>query len=384
MTRKTKAIIDLDAIVHNLSLAGKWSEASDNIAVIKADAYGHGAKEVARKLEPLVKAFAVAIFEEAVELRQAGISKPILILEGVNAVDEVRYAAENNCWLMVHQQAQIDLFSDPQFTHLSEKMSLWLKVDTGMHRLGFHPEEVASILVQLSSFSLIKKELILCSHFSHASDIQHHQNKSQLKLFDHLFSELNNNKKLSGFKLIRSMANSPAIAALPASHYEWNRPGIMLYGVGLFDIPHVTDRGLKPAMQIFSSIIALRKITPGQSVGYGGKWVARRASLIATVAAGYADGYPRQVNNNSDVFIRDKRAPVVGAVSMDMITVDVTDIADVSIGDTVELWGKNIMANTVAQQANTIGYHLLTAVSPRVPRVYVHSSGDKGPIEKNQ
>ena len=377
MSRQTKAIIDLDAIAHNYQLAQKWAKASENIAVIKANAYGHGAREVAIKLEPLVKAFAVAIFEEAVELRSAGIHKPILILQGINSVDEVVYAAENNCWLMVHQPAQIDILSDPRLTNLPATIKLWLKVDTGMHRLGFNPENVASTLVQLSSLALINKELVLCSHFSHASDIQHNKNRRQLKRFDDLFSELKKNKKLTDFKLIRSMANSPAIAALPASHYEWNRPGIMLYGVGLFDIPHVTDRDLKPAMHFISSIIALRKIKPGQSVGYGGKWVAQRATLIATVAVGYADGYPRQVDNNSEVFVRGRRAPVVGTVSMDMITVDVTDITDVSTGDVVELWGKNIMANVVAQQASTIGYHLLTSVSARVPREYVQSSLEK-------
>ncbi len=377
MSRQTKAIIDLDAIAHNYQLAQKWAKASENIAVIKANAYGHGAREVAIKLEPLVKAFAVAIFEEAVELRSAGILKPILILQGINSVDEVVYAAENNCWLMVHQPAQIDILSDPRLTNLPATIKLWLKVDTGMHRLGFNPENVASTLVQLSSLALINKELVLCSHFSHAADIQHNKNRRQLKRFDDLFSELKKNKRLADFKLIRSMANSPAIAALPASHYEWNRPGIMLYGVGLFDIPHVTDRDLKPAMHFISSIIALRKIKPGQSVGYGGKWVAQRATLIATVAVGYADGYPRQVDNNSEVFVRGRRAPVVGTVSMDMITVDVTDITDVSTGDAVELWGKNIMANVVAQQASTIGYHLLTSVSARVPREYVQSSLEK-------
>ncbi len=222
MSRQTKAIIDLDAIAHNYQLAQKWAKASENIAVIKANAYGHGAREVAIKLEPLVKAFAVAIFEEAVELRSAGILKPILILQGINSVDEVVYAAENNCWLMVHQPAQIDILSDPRLTNLPATIKLWLKVDTGMHRLGFNPENVASTLVQLSSLALINKELVLCSHFSHASDIQHNKNRRQLKRFDDLFSELKKYKKLTDFKLIRSMANSPAIAALPASHYEWN------------------------------------------------------------------------------------------------------------------------------------------------------------------
>lgn len=370
MSRLTKAIIDLDAIVHNFKLAQKWSNRSDNIAVIKANAYGHGAKEIALKLEPLVKAFAVAIFEEAVSLRKAGISKPILILQGVNSVEEVAYAATNNCWLMVHHQAQVDILVDAELTRFHDKIRLWLKIDSGMHRLGFNPEDVASTLEQLSSSAAIDKEVVLCSHFSHASDIPHPQNQKQLKIFNAVFAKLKQNSQLTDFNFIRSLANSPAIAALPDSHYEWNRPGIMLYGASLFDVPHVTDKDLKPAMHFISSVISLRKIKPGQSVGYGGKWVAQRESSIATVAVGYADGYPRQVYNNSEVFIRGRRAPVIGTVSMDMITVDVTDIARVSIGDAVELWGKNIPVNIVAKQAGTIGYDLLTGVSPRVPRDY--------------
>ncbi len=370
MSRNTRAIIDLDAIISNYQYSKVLAPDSKNIAVIKANAYGHGALKVAKTLEPLVPAFAVALFEEAVFLREHGINKPILILQGINNKAEIIYAAEYDCWLMLHQQKQLNIISKIKRTELSKLLNVWVKFDSGMHRLGFDANRVETVLLALTQINNIHSDLVLCSHFSHAGENGHKNNLKQQQLFQQIYLSSINNHHLSSLKLTRSLANSPAIVAMPDSRLEWNRPGIMLYGLSLFEAPHDSDKMLKPAMSFVSSICSLREIDVGETVGYGGQWTADKKSTIATVSVGYADGYPRQAKNGTPVFIRNQRLPLVGAVSMDMITVDVTALEVVNIGDKVELWGANIAANEVAKCANTIGYHLLTAVSDRVPREY--------------
>jgi len=361
MPRNTKTIIHLDAIKANYKLASQYAPQSKNIAVIKADAYGHGCIEVAQALETLVPAFAVAIFEEAVQLREAGITKPILILEGVNEPSELEYACHHDLWIMVENKLQANLIAQ---TPLKSNLNVWLKLDTGMHRLGLNDNNLIETYEQLSQCSSVDI-MTICSHMASASDATSNMTSEQMHRFETMTSGLSKQPELS-----LSIANSAALTGFPETRLHWNRPGIMLYGLSPFDHPHPTDKQLQPAMTFSSSVIGLRQLQIGESVGYGGIWQATRPSTIATIAVGYADGYPRHTANGTPIRIADQTAALAGRVSMDMITADVTDCTNIKIGDPVELWGKNINANDIAHSAETIGYDLITGVSSRVPRVY--------------
>ena len=349
MYRRTTASIDLDAIRANYELSCALSGTRQSIAVIKANAYGHGLPEVASALQGAA-AFAVATVDEACQLRDAGIDKGILVLEGANSPAAAAESRGANFVLMVHSEEQIELSGDAR---------VWIKVDTGMHRLGIQPPRLAHVLERLRQGGADVRAA--CTHLACADDLADEATDRQLQVFAACTAD-------SGLPL--SIANSAGILAWPASHADWNRPGIMLYGASPFSVPVENAASLRPAMTLEAEIIALRDIAAGDAVGYGARWTAKRASRIATVAAGYEDGYPRHAPSGTPTWVKGQVAPVVGTVSMDMITIDVTDRQDVIVGDTVELWGTHVPVNDVAARAGTIGYELLTRVSARVPRVY--------------
>ena len=358
--RKTEALIDLDAIRENYALACRLAPESKTIAVIKADGYGHGMLRVAEALQDVVPAFAVAILDEALELRKAGISTPLLVLEGVNSTDAIETAVANSLSLVVHSEEQVSLI---QQASLSAPVSIWLKVDTGMHRLGLPPAQPGTVLEHLKNCACDIS--VICTHLACADDpADDSVTEKQLETFRACVADL-------GLPL--SIANSAGILAWPESHADWNRPGYMLYG----DSPMAGDignaRDLQPAMTFRSEIIAVREIAVGEAVGYGGRWTATRPSKIGTVACGYADGYPRHAPNGTPTLVNGHVAPLVGTVSMDMITIDLTEYENVAVGDSVELWGAGLPVNTIASAAGTIGYELLTSVTPRVPRIYSKS-----------
>ena len=363
MSRHTQAVINLSHIKSNFKMANQWAPNSKNMAIIKANAYGHGLIETAKSLEPIVPAFGVAIFEEAIRLRNSGIKKDILVLQGVSSLNDLRLASEEKIWLTIHNPAQLKLLlSKPQ----KNKLRIWLKLDTGMHRLGFEHNELILALEQLKNCQWVDKSIVISSHFSCASEINNPETTRQLEDFNQARLKLINDNNIQF-----SLSNSPAIAHLPSASFNWNRPGIMLYGLPLFDVPHSSEQKLRPAMTFKSRIIGVRKVNKGEYVGYGQKWRADRNSTIATVEVGYADGYPRQAKTGTPVVVNGKRAKLAGVVSMDLISIDVTNIPDVSIGDLVELWGEQLCANEVAQYADTIGYDLISRISPRVPKVYL-------------
>ena len=356
MHRKTEALIDLEAIRNNYALACALAPQSKNIAVIKADAYGHGVIPVAEALQSVVPAFAVAIIDEAIELRGAGITVPLLVLEGVNSTDAIEAAVANGLSLMVHSEEQVSLM---QQARLTAPALTWLKVDTGMHRLGLPPEQLATALERLRDCACDVS--VICTHLACADDPGDDDvTENQLGTFRACAADL-------GLPL--SIANSAGILAWPESHADWNRPGYMLYGDSPMASEIETAQGLQPAMTLRSELIAIHEIAAGEAVGYGGRWKATRPSKIGTVACGYADGYPRHVPDGPPTIVNGCIAPLAGAVSMDMITVDVTGIEGVRIGDAVTLWGEGLSVNTIANAAGTIGYELLTGVTSRVPRI---------------
>jgi alanine racemase len=356
--RPTFATVSLEAIASNYRLANRLAPASKSIAVIKANAYGHGMVKVAQHLQDMVPAFAVAFIDEAVQLRDAGISKPILVLQGVHRAADLAEVVARDLWLMLNQQQQLEWLLAAR---LEGPVKTWLKIDTGMHRLGLSPEKLDQACEGLGSSVNVQPGLVLCTHLSCADDLKNPMTRQQVDLIRSSAGKYN-------FEL--SIANSAAILHWPEAHAGWNRPGYMLYGAcptGSFD--NVAP-GLQPAMSMHSEIIAIRNLNPGDGVGYGLDWVAAKPSKIGTIAIGYGDGYPRHAPSGTPVLVNGQRVPLVGRVSMDAISVDLSGLENVKVGDPVELWGENITVNELASAAGTIGYEILAGLTGRVPLQY--------------
>lgn len=343
------ATVSLSALGHNLNIVRQCTAHSRIIAVIKANAYGHGMEAAAGALQA-ADAFAVARIEEGIALR-AITHKNILVLSGVSGADGIRQCLMHQLLPVIQTQADWQLLKQQAPT-----LPYWLKADTGMHRLGLSADEFATIAAQRDSLCQG-----LMSHLSDAEIPQKNTTAQQLQQFAALHRQWP--------ELPCSLANSGGVLFHPDSHYQWVRPGIMLYGCNPGTEETVFTRQLQPVMQLHSRVLAVRDINNGERVGYNGRWQAQKPSRIATIAAGYADGYPRHAKDGTPVWINGKIYPLAGKVSMDLITVDVTN-GDVAIGDQVELWGENLPANTVAQWADTISYALFTGVTQRVPRIY--------------
>lgn len=364
MSRPTQAIIDLQALRDNFSLAQSLAPDSQTMPMVKANAYGHGLIEVAQALAEIAPAFGVACIEEAIELRDAGISQPILLLEGTFSADEVSSAALKGFSLMVenHPQKEAILNAD-----IAQPVNVWLGVDTGMHRLGFSPQEVPEVYKSLSESRNVNDQIIIASHFACAEDFDNDFTDQQLATFNKAVESIGGS---GNSPLPKSLANSASILGRPDTHKDWNRPGYMIYGASPFDHCQNNADKLKPVMTLTSAVISVRNIDAGEKVGYSGKWTAERPSTIATIGIGYGDGYPRTAPYGTPVLVNGVECPLVGSVSMDMITVDVTDLESLAIGDTVELWGKQLNVNQVAKHCGTLGYELLTRMPLRVPRIY--------------
>lgn len=353
--------INLDAIVHNYQYAKKLAPNSKTVAVIKANGYGHGAIPIAKVLENNgVDGFAVANVKEGVNLREAGVRHShLVILQGPQGLGQWKDAHDLNLIPMIHNPDQM-AYCLKEWPH---DRPVWIKVDTGMHRLGISPQQAESFLPQcVQKFG--KENLVVCSHFACSDEVGLEFNLEQ-------FNILNNIQKK--YNINWSIANSGAIMTFPKAYGTWNRAGFMLYGNSPLAVDHPSATNLQPAMTFSAPIIAIREVPPGESVGYSRKWYAERLSKVATIAVGYADGYPRHAQNGTPVIIRDQRAPLAGRVSMDMITVDVTDIPNAQLGDEVILWGNGLSVNEVASCADTIGYELLTKVTTRPKKEYVTS-----------
>ena len=357
MARPTKARLNFEALRHNFALVAQLAPRSRIMAVVKANAYGHGAVAIARQLAPLADALAVASIEEALVLREAGITIPILLLQGAFDASEMNTAAQLGLWLTVESEHQLQWL---ERATLNKRLNCWLKLDTGMHRQGIAPPQATQAYQRLTACPHVANEIVLYTHFAAADELDSEQTNTQITVFEKLCRPLS---------APRSAANSPALLGWPAAHYEWVRPGYMLYGNSPFSVPHPNAAALQPVMTLVSAVTSLRDVAAGETVGYGATWVAPRTSRIATVTIGYGDGYPRQACNGTPVLVNGQHATLAGRVSMDMITVDVTGLSGVSIGDEVILWGPGLPVGEVARHAGTIGYELTTQMPARVPRV---------------
>jgi alanine racemase len=354
MSRLIRAAVSASALRANLAALRARAPGSRVMAVVKANAYGHGLVPTALALSA-ADAFAVARIDEAAALRAAGVAQPIVLLEGVITAEQLAEAARLQLELVVHQSLQIDLLEG---FHGGNRFALWLKVDTGMNRLGFRPEEFAVAWSRLRDLRPTPLELRVLTHLASADALDGEFTRAQLARFRPLVAHLSAEI---------SIANSAAVLALRETHAHWIRPGLALYGLSPFAGQLGRDFGLQPAMTLASTVIALREVPTGEHVGYGGAWSTQRPSRLAIVAAGYGDGLLRNVPEGAPVIIHDRRVPIVGRVSMDMIAVDVTGLPPVAVGDAVELWGPRLPVEELAASAGTIPYELVCAVSQRVP-----------------
>lgn len=355
--RPLVATVDLTAICQNYALAKRSAPGCRAFAVVKANAYGHGIREVVTALRDAADGFAVACLEEAAEVRALHGQARILLLEGCFEPTEYQIAAQLGLDVAVQGAGQAEALLDAS---LVRPLNVWLKLDSGMHRLGFGTRELRDWHARLQGVAQVA-ELNLISHFACADEPDHPLTAQQLELFESL-ADLPCSH--------RALANSAAILGLPQAHMDWVRPGIMLYGASPFAERSAAELGLVPAMTLTAQLIAVRELPAGESVGYGATWKAQRTARIGTVSCGYADGYPRHAPSGTPVVIRGQRVPLAGRVSMDMLAVDLTDLPEAQVGDAVELWGRQLSVDEVARACGTIGYELLTKVTQRVPRRY--------------
>jgi alanine racemase len=352
MTRATRAEINLSVLRHNLDLSRSQTQAKQ-MAIIKANAYGHGLVEVARALCE-ADSFGVATINEAIALRESGVYRPIVLLEGFNRPHDLSLMHAYSLECVVHSEEQLAILEQ----YADKPIRVWLKIDTGMHRLGYSPDQVSDIYQRLSAIDSVQQPIPLMTHFACADDQDNDYTLQQIEQFDRVTANFADSEK--------TLANSAGILGWPTSHADWVRPGIMLYGASPFKHNKAGDLDLQPVMTLKSEIIAIHSFKKGDSIGYGQSYFCEADMPVATIAIGYGDGYPRHAINGTPVLINNQKAPLVGRVSMDMITVDIRNIKDAKVGDEVILWGEGLPVEVIAEKASTISYELLCGVTQRV------------------
>jgi len=354
VTPLVSATVDTGALEHNLQTVRRFAPRSRVMAVIKANAYGHGLVAVARALQA-ADSFAVARVDEGLTLRNAGIGKRTVLLEGVFDREQLDAAAAAGFELVVHTIEQVDLL---RAAPAGANFNIWLKLDSGMNRLGFKGAAFDAALAALSALPAIKSPVNLFTHLACADSPELSVTTDQLARFARATDSLPGE---------RSIANSAGMLNFPQAQADWVRPGLLLYGVSPFAGSIGADHGLEPVMTLHSHVIALKDLAAGEQVGYGGDWTARRPTRLAVAAVGYGDGYPRSLAGGSPVLVNGERAPLAGRVSMDMIGIDVTDLKrPPRLGDPVILWGSGLPVEEIAVWADTITYELLCGISQRV------------------
>ena len=356
MTPMVSATVDCAALRHNLNVVRKWAPQSRVMAVIKANAYGHGLVAVARALES-ADAFAVARVDEGLTLRRAGIDTPTVLLEGVFDREQLDAAAAAGFELVVHTPEQIELLRTRN-PAAGVKFKVWLKLDSGMNRLGFKGAAFGAAHAALSALGSVQSPVNLFTHLASADEPELSTTADQLARFAAA------TRTLPGE---RSIANSAGMLSFSDAQADWVRPGLLLYGVSPIAGAIGADYGLQSVMTLRSHVIAVKDLVAGEQVGYGGNWTASRPTRLAVAAVGYGDGYPRNLGSGTPVLVNGERAGLAGRVSMDMIGIDVTDLERApKLGDPVVLWGEGLPVEEIAVWADTIPYELLCGISQRV------------------
>lgn len=347
------AEINLDAARHNLLKVKLYAPHSKIMAVIKANAYGHGLARMANALSD-ADAFAVARVDEGVSLRQAGITQRLAVLQGFSDAEELQQIIDNQLETIVHAHHQVDLIEAWQG---KDALTVWLKIDTGMNRLGFKINDIGAAYQRLSKCKITSSPINLITHLATSDDKTNDFTAQQIVLF---------NDVVESYKGERSIANSAGLIAWEHAITDWVRPGIMLYGISPFSDSTGVKLGLEPAMSLYSKLIAVKSVAKGEYVGYGNSWHCDKATTIGIVAIGYGDGYPRHAKPGTPVLVNGQRVPLIGRVSMDTITVDLATQPDAKPGDKTTLWGNGLPVEEIAYFADTIPYTLVCGVTQRV------------------
>jgi len=350
------ARIDVHALVHNLAMIKKMVPQSKIFAMVKGNGYGHGASIIAHALEGRVEVFGVACIDEAMKLREAGITAPIVVLKGFIDAAELKIIDQLNLETTIHNHEQLNILEHVQLQH---PLHVWLKIDTGMHRLGFSPSNVREVYQKLMAHNLVKKPLSLMTHLSDADDITKNKTNEQVECFL---------KTVEGLEGDHCIANSSAILNWEKAHTTWVRPGITLYGVSPVAHLSAAKLGLIPVMTLVSRIVTIHDLKKGATVGYGSTWVCPEDMRVGIVDIGYGDGYPRGAKAGTPVLLNGMRCPLIGRVAMDMINLDLRNHPQAKIGDEVILWGKGLPIEEVAPYADTVPYELFCRMTERVKR----------------
>lgn len=353
MARPTSATIHTDALRHNLSQVRGRAPNSRVMAVVKADGYGHGLERVARALAG-ADSFGVAALSDAERLRAAGLSQPIVLLSGFDEADDLPQLRRLNVETVVHHATQLQMLEQAA---PGEPIRCWLKLDTGMHRLGFAPEHVREAYARLVAMPAVADDIVLMNHFASSDEFTQPQTRQQLCVFA---------EATSGLPGARSLANSAAVLGWPDAHFDWVRPGGALYGISVVEGTSGADFGLRPAMTLATRLIAVNHIAKGERIGYSATWQCPEDMPVGVAAIGYGDGYPRHVPSGTPVLVNGRRADIIGRVSMDLMTIDLRTQSDAKPGDPVVLWGEGLPVETIAAAAGTIGYEPVCSITRRV------------------
>lgn len=351
----TYATIDLSALQYNLTVARAYAKDAAIIAVIKSNAYGHGLLTVASALKS-VDAFAVARIDEALLLRKAGFKQRLLLLEGFSSAMELEACRKHQIELVIHCVEQIRLLE--QHPRL-KNVVLWLKIDSGMNRLGFDTKDFSVIYLRLKAYLERNGEINFMTHMANADNPDDVKTLEQIFLFQEIIKPYSN---------ACSIANSAALLTRKEALKDWVRPGLMLYGISPLMGRTAAELTLQPVMNLYSQIIAIKTVDAGESVGYGGDWITPEPIRLGVVAIGYGDGYPRHIKMGTPVLIKGQKVPIVGRVSMDMLTVDLSLQPWAEVYDEVMLWGNLLPVEKIAAAADTIAYTLVCGITARVPR----------------
>jgi len=352
MSRPARARINLQALQHNFSLVQQAAPDSQIMAIIKANAYGHGLIRIAQAL-PAAAAFGVSCLDEAIALREAGFDRRIVLLEGLFGPEDINLVGGYRLDVVIHHDSQLQWLAQGE---LLRPLDVWLKIDTGMHRLGFHPDSIRAIAARLQQIPQVQRVRYM-THFCCADDLDNTDTRSQIEAF---------NAAVAAVEGEHSLANSAGILGWPAARVDWVRPGIMLYGGSPLAARSAESLGLQPVMTLATRLIAVNALKQGDAIGYGGDWQCPSDMTIGVAAIGYGDGYPRHAPSGTPLRVNARAASLVGRVSMDMISIDLDNVPNAQVGDEVILWGDDLPVDEVAAAATTISYELLCGVGSRV------------------
>lgn len=355
MARPAQVHIDISALQHNLQRVRDYAPNSKILAMVKANAYGHGLLTCTKALAA-ADAFGLACINSAVKLREAGCTKKIVLICGYFTREDLALISKYNLDFVVHHPEQLNLLKD--FTS-SKTLNVWLKINTGMNRLGLDPADFDAVVADLQKLDSINIECIM-THFAASNDQNNTSIQNQVDIF-HSTIAANNSYPIS-------LVSSAGTINCPELHNDWVRPGIMLYGVSPFANLSTVELGLQAVMSFTTKLISIYRCQAGDAVGYSGTWVCPEEMMVGIAAIGYGDGYPRHVPSGTPILVNETRSAVIGRVSMDLIAIDLRACPDAVIGSDVELWGKNLPVAEVAAHAETISYELLSQITARVSR----------------